>query len=86
MSFLSENKLRALSVVFSIVGVSILGYTIWTVFKPTNEQRWVYKQESRCNSMGGTGNYDNETNMFECYRHPIGRFTKKLFEEKHQGE
>lgn len=43
----------------------------------TPEQAWVSQQRERCAAMGGTGVYAD--GKFDCFRHPIGRFTRHLF-------
>ncbi len=50
----------------------------------TPEEIWASRLKAKCDAMGATNNWDQSAHTFECYRHPIGRMTKKLFSENFQ--
>jgi hypothetical protein len=49
------------------------------------EEEWSSKLAQKCAAMGGHSYWDQQAHTFECYRHPIGRMTKKLFKEAFNG-
>lgn len=46
---------------------------------------WIRQQDVRCLAMGGTGYYAVVTGEYECWRHPIMRFPRKMFSTKYTG-
>lgn len=60
-------------------------YGLWSLFKPappppTAEQACVLKYQSRCDAMRGGMSYND--GLAECWRTPLMRHPKKMFEEK----
>lgn len=50
------------------------------------EEVWLERQRSRCHTMNSNLEYDRDTKTAKCWRVPMLRHPKLMFEERFQGK